>query len=203
MFATLDPTVRAVTLPSHRRVLVSDTVGFIRNLPPTLVKAFRATLEEVTEAALVLHVVDISSASAQAQTAQVMKVLAEIGAAAIPQLLVLNKLDLAPREHADAETLSRRVLTDSATVTHPVRAVSISARTGAGIEGLLETIDQVLPFDPVVRARFRFPLTEGSKLSLLHDAGRVLSTRYSERGTEVEAELPESLKKKLGEFVVR
>jgi len=202
MFATLDPTVRAVTLPSRRRVLMSDTVGFIRNLPTTLIKAFRATLEEVTEAVLVLHVVDISSATAQAQTAHVMKVLAEIGAAEIPQLLVLNKLDLLPDEHADAETLSRRVLTDAATVEHPMPAVSISARTGAGMERLLEKIDRNLPFDPVVRARFRFPLTEGAKLSLLHDAGRVLSTDYSERATEVEAELTESLKKKLAEFLV-
>ena len=200
MFATLDPTVRAVELPSRRRVLVSDTVGFIRSLPTTLIKAFRATLEEVTEATLVLHVVDISSPSAQAHTEHVMKVLAEIGAAHIPQLLVLNKLDLLPGEHADAETLSRRVLTDAAMVEHPAPAVSVSARTGAGLAQLLETIDRVLPFDPVVRARFRFPLSEGAKLSLLHDAGRVLSTHYSGGAAEVEAELPESLKRKLREF---
>jgi GTPase len=203
MFATLDPTVRAVTLPSRRRVLMSDTVGFIRNLPTTLIKAFRATLEEVAEATLVLHVLDISAPSAQAQTAHVMKVLAEIGAAAIPQLLVLNKVDLLPGEHADAETLSRRVRTDAATVEHPAPVVSISARTGAGVGKLLETIDRILPFDPVVRARFRFPLTEGAKLSLLHDAGRVIRTLYSEGATEVDAELPESLKQKLRDFEVR
>src|SRR5215472_4224553 len=81
MFATLDPTVRAVTLPSRRRVVLSDTVGFIRNLPTTLVKAFRATLEEVTEATLILHVVDIAAPAAAAQTAHVMQVLGEIGAA--------------------------------------------------------------------------------------------------------------------------
>ena len=200
MFATLDPTVRAVSLPSRRRVLVSDTVGFIRNLPTTLIKAFRATLEEVTEATLVLQVVDISSASAQAHTAQVMKVLAEIGAEAIPQLLVLNKLDLVPDEHADAETLSRRVLTDAAMVEHPAPAVCVSARTGEGVERLLQTIDRILPFDPVVRARFRFPLSEGGKLSLLHDAGRVLSTKYSDRATEIEAELPQSVRDKLRDF---
>src|SRR5437773_476547 len=93
MFATLDPTVRPLTLPSRRRVLLSDTVGFIRNLPTTLVKAFRATLEEVTEAALVLHVVDAAAPAAADHTEHVLKVLAEIGASEIPQILVLNKVD--------------------------------------------------------------------------------------------------------------
>jgi GTP-binding protein HflX len=203
MFATLDPTVRALSLRSRRRVLASDTVGFIRNLPTTLVKAFRATLEEVTEATLILHVVDIASPSAAAQTAHVMKVLAEIGAAGIPQLLVLNKLDLLPRETADAETLRKRVLADDAGEGHPVRAVSISARSGEGIDRLLATIDEVLPFDPVVRAWFRFPLAEGSRISMLHDAGRVLKTRYSEAAVEIEAELPESVRRKLRDYLVR
>jgi GTPase len=203
MFATLDPTVRVVTLPTRRRVLVSDTVGFIRNLPTTLVKAFRATLEEVTEAMMVLHVVDIAAPAAAAQTAHVMKVLAEIGAASIPQLLVLNKLDLLQGDKADAETLSRRVLADAADAGHPARAVSISARTGTGIERLLAAIDEVLPFDPIGRAVFRFPTNAGAKISLLHDAGRVLSTRYAEGYTEIEAEIPESTRKKLKDFLLR
>jgi GTP-binding protein HflX len=203
MFATLDPTVRALSLPSRRRVLASDTVGFIRNLPTTLVKAFRATLEEVTEATLILHVVDIASASAASQTAHVMKVLAEIGGGGIPQLLVLNKLDLLPRETADAETLRKRVLADDAGEGHLVRAVSISARSGEGIDRLLATIDEVLPFDPVVRAWFRFPLAEGSRISMLHDAGRVLKTRYFETAVEIEAELPESVRRKLRDYLVR
>src|SRR5262249_32497032 len=97
MFATLDPIIRSVTLPSRRRVLVSDTVGFIRNLPTTLVQAFRATLEEVKEATLILHLVDISSPQADSQTAHVLRVLSEIGAGTIPQLLVLNKIDLLPQ----------------------------------------------------------------------------------------------------------
>ena len=91
MFATLDPIVRQIRLPSQRRVLLSDTVGFIRNLPTTLVDAFRATLEEVTAAALLLHVVDIASTAAAEQAAHVLKVLAEIGAESAPQILVLNK----------------------------------------------------------------------------------------------------------------
>ena len=98
MFATLDPTVRHITLPSRRRVLVSDTVGFIRNLPTTLVKAFRATLEEVVEAELLLHVVDASSPDAAEHTAHVMATLQEIGADTTPQILVLNKVDQIPGE---------------------------------------------------------------------------------------------------------
>jgi GTP-binding protein HflX len=184
-------------------VLLSDTVGFIRNLPTTLVKAFRATLEEVTEAVLVLHVVDISTPAAAAQTAHVMKVLAEIGAASIPQLLVLNKLDLLQGDAGDTETLSRRVLSDAAGIGHPARAVSISARTGDGIERLLTAVDEVMPFDPIGRAVFRFPMNEGAKISLLHDTARVLSTRYSDGFTEIEAELPESVQKRLENFLVR
>src|SRR4029077_695348 len=94
MFATLDPTVRHLTLPSRRKVLASDTVGFIRSLPTTLIRAFRATLEEVVEAELLLHVVDASAPSAAEQTAHVLSTLTEIGAGATPQILVLNKADL-------------------------------------------------------------------------------------------------------------
>src|SRR5947207_11176802 len=113
MFATLDPTVRSLILPSRRRVLLGDTVGFIRNLPTTLVKAFRATLEEVAEATLILQIVDISAPAAAAQTAHVMQVLSEIGAASIPQLLLLNKVDLVPPGTGDAEVLGRRALADA------------------------------------------------------------------------------------------
>src|SRR5258706_10871896 len=111
MFATLDPTVRHVTLPSRRKVLMSDTVGFIRNLPTTLVKAFRATLEEVTEAELLLHVVDASSSQAPEHTAHVITTLRDIGADSTPQILVLNKVDAIPAETNPA-ALARRILED-------------------------------------------------------------------------------------------
>ena len=188
MFATLDPTVRPLTLPSRRRVLASDTVGFIRNLPTTLVKAFRATLEEVTEAALILHVVDGSSPSAAEHTNHVIAVLAEIGAAAIPQILVINKLDrLAPE--ADAELLRRR---------HPqMPAVAISAVTGEGVDRLLALVDAVLPLDPIVHTTLRLPAADGATVALLHRFGRVLSTRYSDDSCEIEAEIPESLQRRL------
>jgi GTP-binding protein HflX len=202
MFATLDPTVRPVTLPSRRRVLASDTVGFIRNLPTTLVKAFRATLEEAREAALVLHVVDISSASADAHTTHVEKVLVEIGAAEIPRILVMNKLDRLPAGEAEAggeggeETLARRLLAGAGLKTD-TRAVAISALTGAGIPRLLRVIDEVLPLDPVVRASFRLPLGDGATLALLHEFGRVIEKQYGEAWCEVEAEIPESLSRRL------
>ncbi len=195
MFATLDPTVRAVTLPSRRRALVSDTVGFIGNLPTTLVKAFRATLEEVNDATLILHVVDAAAAHAAAQTGHVLKVLADIGAAAIPQLLVLNKVDRLPAAEADAEAIGRRLLGSA-----PPRAVAVSALTGQGMGGLLAAIDEVLAFDPVVRARLRLPLSEGARIAMLHELGRVLETRYAGEYCEMEVEIPESLLGRLGEY---
>ena len=197
MFATLDPTVRPVTLPSRRRVLLSDTVGFIRNLPTTLVEAFRATLEEVKEAALVLHVVDLSSPAAAENTAHVLQVLGEIGAAQIPQILVMNKVDRSMEGAApDTEAVKRRLLGGHAGTTD-TRAVAISALTGEGMDRLLETIDEALPLDPIVRASFRLPAGDGATLALLHEFGKVLSTRYHQENCEIEAEIPQSLERRL------
>lgn len=191
MFATLDPTVRAIELPSRRRVLLSDTVGFIRNLPTTLVTAFRATLEEINEASLVVHVVDASSPQAASQRARVLEVLSEIGAAGIPRLLVLNKADRASED--DIRALRRG---DDA------GALSISALTGEGVPELLEAIDRMIPLDPVSRVTFRIPAGCGAEISLLHERGRVLSSRYTAEHCEIEAEVPDSLKKRLRKFVL-
>ena len=195
MFATLDPTVRPVILPSRRRILLSDTVGFIRNLPTTLVKAFRATLEEVKEAALILHVVDVSSPSAAEHVAHVRKVLAEIGAAAIPQLLVMNKIDRLPQEDARLEAGRRRLL--GAGGGPEASGVGISARTGTGMDQLLSMVDEALPLDPVVRTTLRLPIGDGNTIALLHEFGRVLNTKYEGQFCEVEAEIPESLQRRL------
>ena len=197
MFATLDPTVRPLALPSRRRVLVSDTVGFIRSLPTTLVQAFRATLEEVKEASLILHVVDVSAPTAAENTAHVFQVLAEIDAAQIPQILVMNKIDRAVDGAGfEVEALKRRLLSGSAGHLD-ARAVAISAVTGEGIDGLLAAIDEVLPLDPIVHASFCLPPGDGATLALLHEFGRVLSTNYTERGCEIEAEIPQSLERRL------
>jgi GTP-binding protein HflX len=183
MFATLDPTVRVLALPSRRRVLLSDTVGFIRNLPTTLVKAFRATLEEVTEALLLLHVVDASSPHSGAQTAHVQKVLEEIGAGKTPQILVRNKLDLLAGPPA-ANT----------------ECIGVSARTGTGIDELTAAIDRALPLDPVSTARYRIPVGDGAPIHLLHELARVLSKSYEGEACVIEAEVPESLRARLAAY---
>jgi GTPase len=199
MFATLDPTVRHITLPSKRRALASDTVGFIRNLPTTLVRAFRATLEEVTEAELLLHVVDASSPEAAHHTAHVLATLNEIGAASTPQILVLNKADLIG-DHPDVAALARRILGDPEH--QPAGAVAISAANGAGFAELLEKIDEVLSLDPVTACVFHFPIADGAPLHLLHEYAQVTSIRYGETGCEVEALVPESIKRRLDRFLV-
>jgi GTP-binding protein HflX len=203
MFATLDPTVRQVRLPSGRRVLLSDTVGFIRNLPTTLVDAFRATLEEVTAAALLLHLVDITSPSAAEQSSHVMKVLGEIGAETTPQILVLNKADRL--EHGgrdqDAEMLLHRMLGETARQ-NATEAVIVSAHTGEGCDLLLEKIDKKIELDPVSRQKFRLPLSNGRALHLLHERAGILTKEYSDNYCEIIADAPLSLRTLLEEFAV-
>jgi GTP-binding protein HflX len=197
MFATLDPTVRHILLPSNRKTLLSDTVGFIRNLPTTLVKAFRATLEEVVEAQLLLHVVDASSPAAGEHTAHVTEVLREIGAGETPQILVLNKLDAIPGDPADAATLVARITQDTS-----IPSIAVSARTGQGFAELLTLMDRTLALDPVSTARFRIPLTQGALISMLHDRARVTRAHYTEEACELEAETPESIQRRLKQFAV-
>ena len=206
MFATLDPTVRHLTLPSRRKVLASDTVGFIRHLPTTLVKAFRATLEEVTEAALLLHVVDASSPAAPQHTAHVLEVLADIGADQTRQILVLNKMDQI-ESTGDSETLAQRDhnlaqrIMGEAKAGGRTEAIPVSARSGAGIPELLQAMDHALPLDPVSLERFRIPAGDGSLIHLLHERAKVLSSQYRGEILEVEAEVPESVKRRLSEYL--
>jgi len=200
MFATLDPTVRHLVLPSKRKVLLSDTVGFIRNLPTTLVKAFRATLEEVTDAAVLLHVVDVSSPYAAQQTAHVLKVVSEIGAGETRQILVMNKLDRLAENPGDAHSLAQRLLGE-ARAPENSRAIAVAARTGEGVAALLELMDRELALDPVAHAHFRIPASNGSVLHELHEHGRVLSKRYSGDVCEIEAEIPQSLRRQLADFL--
>ncbi len=196
LFATLDPTVRQLVLPSKRRVLVSDTVGFIRQLPTTLVEAFRATLEEVVEASLLLHVVDASSPAAAEHCGHVREVLGEIGALDTPQILVLNKADRLAEAGVDAEALARRL---SGEAGH-APAVVISAATGEGIGRLLELIDTHLPDDPLAQVRLRVPLDELGVVHLVHEYGRVLAESYLPEGCELEAQVPSSLLPRLNAY---
>lgn len=201
MFATLDPTVRQFVLPSNRRVLLSDTVGFIRNLPTTLVKAFRATLEEVTEASLLLHVVDASSEHAADYTRHVMDVVREIGAESKPQILVLNKIDCLPAGENDPELLRSRVIGSLGSGVVAPGGVGVSAATGSGLPDLLRCIDTMLPMDLLTTTRFHIPHQEGAALHMLHEYARVVSKREEENYSEIVAETPESIKRRLIRFL--
>jgi GTP-binding protein HflX len=165
------------------------------------VKAFRATLEEVTEAALLLHVVDASSPSAAQHTAHVFEVLADIGADQTRQILVLNKMDhIEGSAGGDAESLVQRILGE-VKASARTEAIPVSARTGAGFPELLQAIDSALPLDPVSRQRFRIPAGEGSAIHLLHERAKVLSSQYHDEVLEVEAEVPESVKRRLSGYL--
>lgn len=189
MFATLDPTIRAATLPSKRKVLLSDTVGFIRNLPHTLVSAFRATLEEVQRASLVLHVSDANNPLSAEQDVQVELVLKELEADQKPRIRVVNKIDLLPATRRDS-------LRDDQNTVH------VSAVKGTGLTTLLDRVDAVLQEDPVSRIRLRVPQKEGKTLALLEARSRIYSRQYRDGLVELEAEAPESLVRKLREWRV-
>jgi GTP-binding protein HflX len=166
MFATLDPKLKQLQLPSRRKVLLSDTVGFIRNLPHTLVTSFRATLEEVERAEVLLHVRDASSAMLDEQKAQVEKVLGELEVQDKPVIEVLNKIDLLPPEE--------RARLERSVETHGNGAnIAVSGLTKVGLDRLLEAIDDALVADPLVEARLRMPQSEGAALAAL-DAGAVV-----------------------------
>jgi len=188
MFATLDPTIRGITLPSRRQVLLSDTVGFIRNLPHTLVSAFRATLEEVQRAELILQVSDASSPLSAEQDAQVEKVLKELEADAKPRLRVMNKIDLLPPRQRDS-------LRDAE------NAVHVSAAKDIGMSTLLDRIDQMLQGDALSRIRLRVPQREGKTLAMLEARARIYSRRYKDGSVELEVEAPESVVRRVREWI--
>jgi len=192
MFATLDPTIRALRLPSGRRVLLSDTVGFIRDLPKGLLTAFRATLEEVQEAAVILHVSDISSPHRQELDEAVKKILAELGVTGRSTLRVWNKTDLLSPEE-------KQELRDAAANCGNAAAapVLVSAVTGDGLDVLLKSIDEALPVDPIVKLSLRLPLTEGRTLALVHALGKVVHSRVGHSHMLLDAELPVSMARRL------
>jgi GTPase len=164
MFATLDPKLRQLQLPSRRKILLSDTVGFIRNLPHTLVTSFRATLEEVERAELLLHVRDASSPMVDEQKAQVQKVLAELDVSEKPVIEVLNKIDLIP----GGEGI-------------PMGApgsVAVSGLKKIGLDHLLAAIDAALVADPVIEMQFRLPQSEGAVLAALEAGAIVEGKRF-------------------------
>jgi GTP-binding protein HflX len=180
LFATLDPTTRRARTAGGRDFVLSDTVGFVRHLPHDLVEAFRSTLEEVTKADVIVHVVDGSDEAPLEQIAAVREVLNEIDAGAIPEILVINKAD-----EADPETVAL-------IQRHEPGALVVSARTGAGIPALLARIDQDLP-NPLVEVDVHVPYSRGDLVALAHERGVVLSVEHDDSGTQLHARVPESL----------
>jgi GTP-binding protein HflX len=180
MFATLDPKLRQLQLPSRRKVLLSDTVGFIRNLPHTLVSSFRATLEEVERAEILLHVQDAASPIREEQKAQVEKVLAELGVSTKPVIQVLNKIDLVPPQ-------------ERAELSSDPAAIPVSSLQRTGLAQLLTAIDAALLVDPLVECSFRLPQSEGAILASLEGGAIVDQKRFEGNLVFLRARGPASL----------
>jgi len=193
LFATLDPTVRQLPLESRRPVLLSDTVGFIRNLPPHLVAAFRATLEELESASLLLLVTDAAHPEYAEQDAAVEALLESLGVASTPRVHVWNKIDLL------SAAQRRRV---GAAPDSPVNSaeIAISARTGEGLQQLLRRIDESLCQDRVVESDFEFSADDAARLALLYRRGKVLARHSVDGRIHVRARLAESLERQLRSF---
>jgi GTPase len=189
MFATLDPKLRAIELPSRRKILLSDTVGFIRNLPHTLVTSFRATLEEVVQAEVLLHVRDAASAYGEEQKTQVEKVLAELDTLGKPRIEVLNKIDLlGAQERQGLESRGEMM---------------VSALTGEGMEALLKAIDQALRSDPIVEAELRVPQHEGGVLAAIEAGMTVHLREYEGNLVRLKVSGPASLMGRLRKYRMR
>lgn len=189
LFSTLDPTTRRLRLPDGRTVTLTDTVGFVRKLPHGLVEAFRSTLEETVRADLIVHVVDGSADEPEHQYASVREVLDEIGSAAVPELLVVNKIDVLD---AQKRTELDRVFRDS---------VLVSASTGEGTSDLLAALIARVPV-PDIDVDLLVPYERGDVVSALHAAGAVLSQEYTGDGTLVRARLSPSEAGRLEQFRV-
>ena len=186
MFATLDPKLRAIELPSRRKVLLSDTVGFIRNLPHTLITSFRATLEEVEQAELLLHIRDASSSCSDEQRAQVERVLGELEVLSKPRIEVFNKIDLLSEDERSAPAFRD--------------GVSVSALNCQGLDTLLKAIDSALVSDPVIDAELAIPQQEGAVLAQI-EAGMVVHRReYEGNLVRLLVSGPASLMGRLREF---
>ena len=181
LFATLDPTTRQLELPTGETVLLTDTVGFIQKLPTDLVAAFRATLEEIVEADLLIHMVDASHKNAQSQRLTVLETLEEIGAAEIPILTVYNKIDLLSSD--EFEEIKRLAEPNS---------VFISALTGDGLGELAEAI-AVGSYQTFVHVKVKLPYEEGRLVSLMHEKGHVIDIQHLEDGILVDGMLPRQL----------
>jgi GTP-binding protein HflX len=189
MFATLDPKLKQLRLPSRRKILLSDTVGFIRNLPHTLVTSFRATLEEVERAELLLHVRDASSAMLEEQKVEVEKVLGELEVSTKLVIEVMNKADLISTEERDGLSREGRIF--------------VSGLTGEGLDALLKSIDDHLLVDPVIEKDFRLPQSEGSILAALEGGAVLREKRFEGNLVYLAVKGPASLLNRYRRFQVQ
>jgi GTPase len=188
LFATLDPTTRSFVLPNKQRVLLTDTVGFLRKLPHTLIESFKATLEEVSEADLLIHIVDLSHARVDDQIEAVESVIKELDAHGKQTLIVFNKIDnLANRELI--ETYLRRF----------PGSVAISARTGENVSKLVQALQDALSAWRL-RSRFKIPASESALIAEIHRVGHVLELNYEGNDAIIVAHVPPELSQKLAKF---
>ncbi|MEA2528499.1 MAG: GTPase [Thermomicrobiales bacterium] len=187
LFATLDPTTRRTSLPSGRDVLITDTVGFINNLPTMLIAAFRATLEEINEASVIVHVLDITHPNAAEQADTVAKVLEELGADDKPTVMALNKIDaLGADGEFSLDELTRELKL-------PADVVAVSARERLGLDDLLAKVEVLLESERrFVSVALSVPYDRSDLVERFHRLGRVEDTAHDERGTTVRGALPES-----------
>jgi GTPase len=190
LFATLDPTTRSFVLPNKQRVLLTDTVGFLRKLPHTLIESFKATLEEVHEADLLIHVVDLSHPRVDEQMEAVDNVVKELDAFGKQTLIVFNKID----------KLEGRELAVAYRGRFP-GSVAISARTGESVSELVRALQDALSAWRL-RLRFRIPTNESALLAEIHRAGHVLELRYEENDAVIVAHVPPHLEAKLKQFAI-
>jgi GTP-binding protein HflX len=188
LFATLDPVTRHIVLPTHQEILLTDTVGFIQKLPTTLIAAFRATLEEVIEADILLEVVDSTHENAIEQSQTVSDTLAELQAAHKPRITALNKIDLLP----DPSVLDLSLFPN---------AVPISAITGQGLDALLAKIAEIVSLE-MIPIRLHIPFFASEYVELFHRRGRVQEERYDPNGTLIEGSIPQSLRAVFAPFEI-
>ena len=184
LFATLDPTTRQTKTPDGRIYTLSDTVGFVRHLPHQLVEAFKSTLEEVAAADLIVHVIDGSHPDPMEQIRAVRKVINEVGGGDIPEIIAINKADIAA-----PEVMMQLLRAEP-------NSFAFSARTGFGLDTLLKAIETNLP-RPRVEVRTTIPFNRGDLVSAIHDRGEIMSEEYSEHGTTIHAMVDGSLAEKL------
>jgi GTP-binding protein HflX len=189
LFATLDPTTRRLLFAQGQTLLLTDTVGFIRNLPHGLVDAFRSTLEEASQADLLIHVTDASDARVDAHIATTLQVLSDIGARDIARILVLNKIDLAAPDVVDAFLLR-----------YP-ESVAVSAKTGAGLDGLVEAIQEALTRDMKTLV-LRIPHADYRIASLVMREGTVLGEHHDDESTWLRCRIPGRIEKKVQPYIV-